>query len=348
MIIPISQRYSSRIRPWRSSSTYIATLFSILLMIAMGLFIYVSYQFSMGTPPERWLLQSSLGLILSIAIGLFIVGFYATKRINRIVETAESIMHTGDMSQRIPVYQTGDDLSTLSHTLNRMLNEIETLVHGIRTVSDNIAHDLRHPLAHLRNQLEEARATIGKNTSEEQTHTLTALIHECDTILNTFNGLLRISNIESAKRHSGFAPVELHRLLGDVIELYEPIAQERSITITLSGDKPSLIGDKDLLFQATANLIDNAIKFTRDNGTIDITVTRGKRAILLEIDDEGHGIPPEHRSKVFNRFYRVESCRSTPGSGLGLSLVRAIVELHKGTIALSEGKRSGLLVRITL
>ena len=348
MIMHTTPKFTPRIRLLRSSSTHLAGFFSIFIFIAIGLVAYELYLYRMGTPPADWLMQFSLGLLLCIALGLFIVGFYVTKRINEIAETADSIMRTGDMSQRIPVYQRWDDLSTLSHILNRMLGEIEMLVHGIRTVSDNIAHDLRHPLTHLRNKLDETRSTIRQLSPEEQSQQLTHLIYECDTLLNTFSGLLRISNIESAKRHSGFAPVQLDMLLADVAELYEPLAHEKSITLNVTCDKASMIGDKDLLFQAFANLVDNAIKFTKPKGTVQITLTRGKRAIRVEIDDEGFGIPIEHRSKVFNRFYRVESCRSTPGSGLGLSLVRAIIELHEGTITLVDGEKNGLMVRITL
>lgn len=331
-----------------SSSTYLATFFSILILVAISLVTYELYLYRIGDPPDRWLMQFSLGLLLSIAIALFLVGFYVTKRINVISGTAERIMHTGDMSQRIPVYQSWDDLSTLSLTLNRMLAEIETLVRGIRTVSDNIAHDLRHPLTHMRNQLEGLRSDIDSRTPSDQAQRIADLITECDTLLTTFSALLRISNIESAKRHSGFQPLDLQRLVGDVVELYEPLANDKSITLALHSDAATMVGDKDLLFQAIANLLDNAIKFTREAGTISIRLTRGKRAIRLDIDDEGCGIPAEHRAKVFNRFYRVESCRSTPGSGLGLSLVRAIIELHTGSITLEEGSRKGLLVRISL
>lgn len=348
MMPHLAPQQTTRIRLLRSSSTHLASFFSVLILIAITLVAYELYLYRIDEPPERWLMHLSLGLLLVIALGLFIVGFYVTKRINEIAETAEHIMRTGDISQRIPVYQRWDDLSTLSHTLNRMLAEIETLVQGIRTVTDNIAHDLRHPLTRMRNRIEEARSAITTSSPETQAAELSQLVYECDALLNTFNGLLRISSIESGKRHSGFEPIELHRILNDIIELYEPLALDKSITIVTQCDKASLVGDKDLLFQAFANLLDNAIKFTRNEGTIRISLTRGKRAIRIDIEDEGCGIPPEHRAKVFNRFYRVETCRSTPGSGLGLSLVRAIIELHKGAISLADGEKGGLLVRITL
>lgn len=331
-----------------STSYYLAGIFSILILVAVGLVSYELYLYRIGDLPEQWLVQFSLGLLLSIALGLYLVGIYITKRLNRITETAERIMRTGDISQRIPVHDSRDDLNTLSITLNRMLAEIESLVHGIRTVSDNIAHDLRHPLTRMRNKLEEVYENLPNLTPEEQSQQITHLMNECDTLLSTFNGLLRISNIESAKRHTAFEQVELHRVLEDVIDLYEPLANDKSITITSKIDKAMLVGDKDLLFQAIANILDNAIKYTREKGTVDISLTRGKRSIRLDIDDEGPGIPAEHIDKVFTRFYRVDSCRTTPGNGLGLSLVRAIVELHKGTISLSEGLRGGLLLRVTL
>lgn len=335
-------------RFYRSSSTYLSAFFSSLILIAIGLVAYELYLYRIGDPPDRWLMQVSLGLLLSIAICLFFFGLYATRRINMIAGTAKRIMHTGDMSQRIPVYRRWDDLSSLSITLNSMLGEIETLVHGIRTVSDNIAHDLRHPLARLRNRLEELRDHAGDLPPEARQQELSQLIQECDTLLTTFNALLRISNIESGKRHSRFKPIELHRLLDDVIELYEPLANDRAIHLHVETEKAVTNGDKDLLFQAIANILDNAIKFTREGGSINIHLTRTRQGTHLEVDDEGCGIPEEHRSKVFNRFYRVETCRTTPGSGLGLSLVRAIIELHKGAITLDEGTRKGLRVRIRL
>jgi signal transduction histidine kinase len=348
--------HPARITLLHSSSTHLALIFSILIIAAIALVSYQFYLFRIGVTPDPWLIQGALALLLVIAIGLFVVGFYVTKRINNIVETADRIMHTGDISQRIAVYQRWDDLSTLSHTLNRMLAEIESLVGGIRTVSDNIAHDLRHPLAHLRNGLEELRKSNHASGDMHQREQIAHLLQECDMLLSMFSGLLRISAIESTRRHSGFASLDLSRVLHDVIELYEPLAHESSITILVNRpEHAKMHGDKDLLFQAIANLVDNAIKYSPDTATVRITLSvadaeieKSRHGITLTIEDEGCGIAPEHRSNVFKRFYRGEACRSTAGNGLGLALVRAIIDLHQGTIRLSDSTHAGLCVTICL
>ncbi len=344
--MPLIIRKQPRIHLLRSSFTRLASIFSVFIFIAIGLVGYEIYLFRIGEMPAKWLMQFSLGLLLFIVIGLFIVSFFITKRINQIVETAERIMRTGDISQRIPVYQSRDDLSTLSHTLNLMLSEIERLVQGVRTVSDNIAHDLRHPLTHLRNRLEEFRSSMSHTDKQLQAQEMQELIQECDALLSTFNALLRISNIESAKRHTGFANVALDKIINDIIELYEPLASDKSVSLQLTATPAIISGDKDLLFQAIANLVDNAIKYTCENTTVTIRLLKDKKSARLIIEDQGPGIATEHRANVFNRFYRIESCRSTPGNGLGLSLVRAIVALHGGTIALGNAETRGLRVSI--
>jgi signal transduction histidine kinase len=346
--------HPARITLLHSSSTHLALIFSILIIAAIALVSYQFYLFRIGITPEPWLIQWALALLLVIAVGLFVLGFYVTKRINNIAETADRIMHTGDISQRIPIYQHWDDLSTLSHTLNRMLAEIESLVQGIRTVSDNIAHDLRHPLARLRNGLEELRKSSHASGDMHQREQITHLLQECDMLLNMFSGLLRISAIESTRRHSGFAGVDLACVLHDVIELYEPLASDSDLQIVIASPNEAPInGDKDLLFQAIANLVDNAIKYSPAHASIYITLDtsmseKNNQGITLRIEDQGGGIAPEHRANVFKRFYRGESCRSTAGNGLGLALVRAIIDLHHGTIHLNDSTHGGLCVTIHL
>jgi len=287
-----------------------------------------------------------LALIIAVSASLFIVSFYVTKRINVIAQTATRIINTSDLSQRIPLDARWDDLGKLSSTLNTMLDEIEQLVNGIRTLSDNIAHDLRHPLTRLRNHIETMRE--GSKDNAELQQKLGELTLECDALLTTFQALLRISNIESGKRHSGFKHMDFTQLMHDVVELYEPLAAEKSIDLTFAPLPSQVMGDKDLLFQAFTNLIDNAIKYTPEHGTITIDMAQQENGVKVIIRDSGLGVSDEHKQRVFRRFYRVEHSRRAPGSGLGLSLVAAIIKLHSGFIQLHDNTPQGLCVTVTL
>lgn len=290
----------------------------------------------------------TLGLTFFIFFGLIWVQYIAEGRITAIASTAERIIRTGDLTQRITDPFSGNGVASLISVLNTMLDEIEQLMQSARTVSDNIAHDLRHPLTRLRNHIEELRTSITDVECAEEQQKLADLVAECDGVLTTFQAILRISNIESARRHGGFRDVNLRCVMQDVIDLYEPIAAEKHITIILDGQPAHTLGDKDLLFQAFTNLLDNAIKYTPENGSISITTTPVEKGGKVVISDTGRGIPDAHKPNVFRRFYRVDPSRTTPGSGLGLSLVGAIVALHQGRIELSDSMPTGLTVTLTL
>jgi len=333
-------------KPFLSSSAQLAAFFSSLIGTSAVLTLYQMYQLGMTTGEGTFLLKVTLALLLFICIGLFTVSHYVTQRLGVIAETARTIMQTGNLSNRIPIDRRSDDLVNLSGVLNDMLGEIETLMLGIRTVTDNIAHDLRTPLTRLRNHIEKLREGALAENPEQRRDQLGALIRECDTLLTTFNALLRISNIESGKRHSAFKPIDLEILLGDIVEMYEPLAQEKDIALVFHAEQAIVNADKDLLFQAFANLLDNAIKFTRTSGLIAIRLYLREHIATVEIDDEGPGISPEQRSEVFQRFYRTDESRNTPGVGLGLSLVKAVFDIHRATVSLHEGERKGLMVRV--
>jgi signal transduction histidine kinase len=325
-----------------SSSTKLAACFALLMLLVTLLLGYELFMVMQGHQGSPSLAIAMLAIMLVITIGLFTISYYVTKRINSIVATADNIMITRDLSQRIPIDSRWDDLSKLSHVLNQMLDDIEQLVAGIKQVSDAIAHDLRTPLTRLRNHIERLRASPDAVTPDA----LSMLIIECDALLSTFNALLRISAIEAGKRNSVFRPIHLAAMLHDVMELYDPLAAEKSITLTLSGEAPAIQGDKDLLFQAIVNLIDNAIKYTPSLGTVALHLSQSDAGVLLRITDSGPGITDEHKPLVFNRFYRVEPCRAQPGSGLGLSLVAAVAKLHQASISLHNASPHGLEVRI--
>jgi len=249
------------------------------------------------------------------------------RRLEAINETSRRIMH-GDLSRRIPTRSTDDDFDQLADNLNGMLDTIETLMEDVRRVTDNVAHDLRTPLTRLRHRLEQLKADEGIDAGKVE-----AALADADGLLATFNALLRIASIESGRRRAAFENISLDDVVRDVAELYEPLAdqKEQKLEVLVSEDV-QVRGDRDLLFQAFANLLDNAIKYTPPGGDIHLTLTNGSGGPRLRIIDSGPGIPEQSRQQVFKRFFRLEESRHTPGNGLGLSLVEAVVRLHKASI----------------
>ncbi|MDG1286729.1 MAG: HAMP domain-containing sensor histidine kinase [Rickettsiales bacterium] len=290
----------------------------------------------------KWL-SMLMALFMLIVIGVsFVISFFVVSRINRIGGIASQIIETGDLSRRVPIDSNWDDLSNLGEALNILLKRIDELMQDIRGVADNIAHDLRTPLTRLRNQLEELRE---KPVTEKEK---TALLDEVDGLLSTFNALLRIANIEKGERHQSFEALDLKQLLQDVVELYEPLAEEKELSInTRLCDVALFSGDRDLLFQLFANLLDNAIKFSPEKSAIEIELKAPDNGTIITIADHGIGISEQEREKVFDRFYRSDQSRHEAGSGLGLSLVKAALALHKGNIAL-EDNQPGLRVVVRL
>ena len=279
-------------------------------------------------------------MLVVVLISFFISTFVVT-RINKIVSTAKEIMNTKDLSRRVEVDSNWDDLSYLAKTLNDLLTRIESLMQGIRDVSDNIAHDLRTPITRLRGRLEGLKS---KRLSDKD---INKLISEADNILSMFNSLLRILNIQKGKRYQSFEDVDLSSIIRDVIELYEPLADEKKVVIKSDLDTMSDIsGDRDLLFQMFANLLDNAIKFsTKDSDVLVYAIKHDERPIII-ISDSGVGIEKDDIEKVFNRFYRADKSRNTSGSGLGLSMVEAILDLHQAKITLDDNA-PGLKITIS-
>ena len=293
----------------------------------------------------RTLVRTMIATVLFGVIGGFIAAAGSLRRIERVNQGIDDIVH-GDLSQRIPLGDSVGNVRQLIENFNSMLDQTQSLMEGVRTVSDNIAHDLRTPLTHIRNNL----SSLKDELPAEEGDKVQAVIEECDGILATFNALLRIAQLEAGNRISNFTPVELSALIEDVVDLYEPLAQEKNISLH-SWCEPAARcdGDRDLIFQMVANLLDNAVKYTPNGGKISIVVQVGPgNHPLISVSDNGPGVPEADRENVFQRFFRLESSRSRyPGNGLGLSLVKAVVSLHRGAIQLLDNG-PGLKVEVRL
>ena len=288
-------------------------------------------------------------MVATLILGI-IGGFFSASRALDQVELLNreiSRMVRGGPGQRLKIEGEAGYFRALAIVMNQMLEQMETLMQGVRRVSDNIAHDLRTPLTRMRNDLSQLR---DKDTPVEGRQ-LERLIEECDDLLSTFNALLRISALESGSRLATGSEVELGALLRDVVELYEPLAHEHGIALELDAPQPQRCkGEADLLFQMFANVLDNALKYTPDHGLIRVQLRAGEAGAghSVIISDSGPGIPVVERKNVFRRFYRVESSRTEqPGHGLGLSLVQAIAQYHHGTVEL-RSNQPGLQVKVSL
>jgi len=299
------------------------------------------------------------GFIITITMGSF-AAFFMTwdfqRHVDRINQSIKAIM-AGDLSERLMISKSesksSGDLQQLALHLNMMLDRIQYLMDGVKQVSDNIAHDLRTPLTRMRNNL----VTFEKNCDDDDLVIVQQLITEADNMLGTFNALQRIARVELGDSGTEKTAVQLDLLLQDVIELYEPVASEKSITFDVRIEKVGMLADRNLLVQAFANLLDNAIKYTPENGHIVIALSQKNHGLVftkeecpsrpltvLTVADNGCGIAEKNYEKVFRRFYREEGSRSAqPGNGLGLSLVAAVAKLHSSKVVL-RANNPGLAV----
>ena len=293
----------------------------------------------------RTLLRTMAATVLLGIIGGFFAAANTLRRVDAINQGIDDVVH-GDLPQRIPLGDATGNVRKLIENFNSMLDQTQSLMQGVRTVSDNIAHDLRTPLTRMRNNLSKLQAELAGHESDR----VQSIIDECDSILAAFNALLRIAQLEAGNRISAFARVDLEGLMLDVIDLYEPLAQDKDIALKHRIDSGvQCDGDRDLIFQMLANLVDNAVKYTEAGGeiTVELKAVSGVRPCLV-VADSGPGIPETDREAVFQRFVRLEASRGQqPGSGLGLSLVKAVVELHRGSIRLLDNN-PGLRVEVIL
>ena len=293
------------------------------------------------------ILTVGLMLALGLAAWLF-VSRRVLKRIDSIAETSNRFV-AGDLSGRLEVTGTGDEFDRLAESLNTMLTRIERLMLGLKQVSDNIAHDLKTPLTRMRNRVE--RALLQQKSEPELRDALHATIDEADQLIRTFNALLLIARAEAGVPASEFADFDAQSVAHDVLELYEPVAEEAHVRLRLKGSGPVMVhAHRELVSQALANLVDNAIKYAGEGNAdpeVVIAVSQDRGMVTFRVADNGSGISESDRARVTERFVRLEESRSKPGVGLGLSLVSAVAQLHGGTFVLADNK-PGLAAILTV
>jgi signal transduction histidine kinase len=305
--------------------------------------------------------QWSILVVVVLGLG---GGIFAARRVLRRIDamtgTTQRIM-AGDLSGRLPVGRSGDELDRLAENLNAMLERIEALMMGLKEVSDNIAHDLKTPLTRLRNRAEEALAKSGNET--EYRNALERTIEESDGLIRTFNALLMIARAESGQARDNMDDFDAADVANGIHELYEPLAEDDGMTLRVKTAFAPLHGNRELISQALANLVENAIKYGKPAAAVqplgaDAVIGAGSREILIEaradggevllsVTDHGPGIPEADRRHAVERFVRLEASRTQPGSGLGLSLASAVATLHGGNLTLSDA-RPGLRATLAI
>ncbi len=279
-------------------------------------------------------LSGLVGLGLSLFAGVF-ASRQAARRAEALSRTARDVM-AGDLSRRAPVLGVRDEFDDLAKDLNAMLARLEQLVHSTRTAGDAIAHDLRTPLSRFRRRLEDA--LDHPPDAEKDREALRRAADEADALLATFNAILRLARVQAASNWR-FERVDVSAIARELCDFYEPAAEEGGVSL-VGAIEPGLAapGDQGLITQALSNLIENAVKYTPAPGRIELRVRRGAdKGVLVTVADTGPGVPPEDRGRILERFYRMETARTSPGAGLGLSLVAAVADLHKGGLVLGDG-----------
>lgn len=296
----------------------------------------------------------NLSVLMMVFLGLLtwlFVSRRVLRRVDDVAEASKRIM-AGHLDERLPIRGSGDEFDRLSVSLNTMLDRIETLMLGLKDVSDNIAHDLKTPLTRMHNRVEVALRRDG--SEDDLREALSTTLEESENLIRIFDALLRIARLEAGSSADDLDIVDLAAISRDVSELYEPVAEDEGVAFTLSAAQPvHVLGSRELLGQVIANLLDNALKYARHPGkeglspAISLTVTKDGEKACLTVTDNGPGIPELDRERVLQRFVRLEESRSQPGSGLGLSLVAAVANLLGGHVRLDDNS-PGLIVVLEL
>ena len=320
------------------------------IFLAPGLYVFSGSDLYRARLTQRRILATLSwvfggALILALAGGMLVSRSFL-RRTDVIVRTCRTIM-AGNLTTRIPVRGTQDELDRLSETINAMLDRIAALMNNVTQVTNDIAHDLRTPVTHLRHRLERARERAV--TTEDYDKALETAIAASDDILALFTALLRIAQIEAGARRAAFAPLELSALLSHLRELFAPVAEDSGHALQFTLEEPLQIsGDRELLTQLFSNLIENAIIHTPAGTLVSVTLTREGDDAMVCVSDNGPGVPENEHQKLFQRFHRREASRTRPGYGLGLALVSAIADLHSARLRIETTQPRGLAIALRL
>jgi signal transduction histidine kinase len=363
LVAPDGRRVAGNIYGWSTSSAPLGGLTDLAVMrngrpslsrllpqlLPDGSILVVGRDIQDQREIERLVLHALLvggGVALLLAIGgALLFRRQLEHRVGAIRRTAHEI-EAGDLSRRIPVSDVEDEFAKLNRDINSMLDRIEHLMDGVRQVSNAIAHDLRTPLGRIRSRLEEA--VRPGNGAAQLAETAEFAIQQVDELIRMLDRLLQIAEAESGTHRQSLAPVSLAAVVSDVVELYDATAEAEGITlISEIKGQPVTLGDKSLLASALANLTDNALKYAGSGATIRIRAVEDRDSVSMIVQDDGPGIPPAERSRVTERFYRLDESRSFPGNGLGLSIVAATASLHWGKLELADAG-PGLIACIVL
>ena len=295
-------------------------------------------EFTLSIMAAILLLSIGLTLMMSLLLGKTILS-----RIDMINDTAKAITQ-GELKKRIPLTDKSDEFDELAQHLNKMLARTEQLIAGMRQVTDNVAHDLRGPLSRLRNRLEVT--LLDQRDEGEYRKAIQEAIADTEGLINTFNALLEIAETESGSYRGEWDAVSLSKIARDLGELYADIAEDKNKLLTVETPKGvdiQVTGNHHLLAQAINNMLDNALKYTADNGEVNLQVTRQEGVPVVMVSDNGVGIPEDQQLFVLNRYTRLDSARNSEGNGLGLSLIKAVADLHQAELIL-EDNHPGLRV----
>ena len=316
---------------------------SIILQVGQAM---ESYSRFLDAFKEIFIITMTFLIILAAGVGWFMAR-RAVSGVEAITQTAQSISG-GTLGKRVPVKTRGDEIDQLAMTFNQMLDRIQTLVTEIKEMSDNIAHDLRSPITRIRG-IAEVTLSHGKSVGEYESMAAST-IEECDRLLDTINIMLMISKTESGVDKLSHEEINLADLVREACELFEPIAEDKRITLSCDvPNKSHFVGDNRMIQRMLSNLLDNAIKYTSSGGTVSVSVSEiDKRFVVITVKDTGIGISQTDLPRIFDRFYRCDQSRSTSGIGLGLSLARAIAKAHGGDINVSSLLNQGSIFTITL
>jgi len=305
------------------------------------------------TERQEQLVESIRDLLLGILLAIILFGitggmfmaYQVLRPVKRLTQTVQKVS-SGDMTSRVPVNDPKGELDELAELVNGMLQRIETLMIAMRDALDNVGHDLRTPLARMKAKIEQV--VIEDASPEKQRETLLDCAEEIERINNLISMLMDIAEAETGQMRLRKEPFAAADLLNEIAELYELIAEERGITLRVEAEDATIQADRQRMAQAIGNLTDNALKYTPDGGEVTLSAAAASDRIILTVQDTGSGIPKDERDRIFDKLYRLDKSRSTKGLGLGLSLVRAVISAHEGTIAVTDAPDGGSIFKILL